>query len=27
VLAGERGALVRTTLGALLPHAFGRRYL
>jgi cytidine deaminase len=27
VLAGPRGALVRTTLGALLPRAFGRRHL
>lgn len=27
LLAGQRGAVVRTTLGALLPHAFGRGYL
>ena len=27
LLAGLRGAVVRTTLGALLPHAFGRGYL
>lgn len=27
VLAGARGARVETTLGALLPSAFGRRFL
>ena len=27
LLTGPRGAVVRTTLGALLPHAFGRGYL
>jgi cytidine deaminase len=27
ILSGPRGALVRTTLGALLPRAFSRRYL
>jgi cytidine deaminase len=27
VLAGARGALVETTLGALLPQAFGKRFL
>lgn len=27
LLAGARGAVVRTTLGALLPHAFGRGHL
>lgn len=27
LLTGARGAVVRTTLGALLPHAFGRGYL
>jgi cytidine deaminase len=27
VLAGARGALVRTTLGELLPRGFSRRYL
>ena len=27
LLAGLRGAVVRTTLGALLPNAFGRGYL
>jgi cytidine deaminase len=26
-LAGARGAIVETTLGALLPRAFGKRYL
>jgi cytidine deaminase len=27
ILVGERGARVRTTLGALLPLGFSRRYL
>ena len=27
ILVGPRGAPVETTLGALLPHAFSRRYL
>lgn len=27
LLAGARGARVETTLGALLPRAFGRRFL
>jgi cytidine deaminase len=27
VLAGARGEVVETTLGALLPHGFGRAFL